>query len=76
MRALRGRAGTSQHDELVNWRYDYLIWAGLDSGLAELVAGDQRWDLHALLELAERGCPPVLAARILAPIDDEEGARA
>jgi hypothetical protein len=25
-------------------------------------------DLHALLELVERGCPPRLAARILAPI--------
>jgi hypothetical protein len=27
-------------------------------------------DLHALLALLDRGCPPELAARILAPIDD------
>jgi hypothetical protein len=28
-------------------------------------------DLHALIELVERGCPPVLAARILAPLEHE-----
>jgi hypothetical protein len=26
-------------------------------------------DLHAMIELLERGCPPRLAARILAPFD-------
>jgi hypothetical protein len=31
-------------------------------------------DLHALLELVGRGCPPVLAARILSPAEGE-GAR-
>ena len=31
-------------------------------------------DLHALLQLVERGCPPVLAARILAPADGEGAA--
>jgi hypothetical protein len=25
-------------------------------------------DLHALLELVDRGCPPELAARILSPV--------
>jgi hypothetical protein len=28
-------------------------------------------DLHELIELVERGCPPALAARILAPLDRE-----
>jgi hypothetical protein len=28
--------------------------------------------LHALIELVERGCPPELALRILAPLDDGE----
>ena len=28
-------------------------------------------DLHALIELVEHGCPPELAARILAPLDEE-----
>jgi hypothetical protein len=35
-------------------------------------ARDLRWDLHAPLELLERGRPPPLAARILAPADDQE----
>ena len=29
-------------------------------------------DLHALLELVDRGCPPRLAVRILAPITRPE----
>ena len=29
------------------------------------------YDLHALIELVERGCPPELAVRILAPLDEE-----
>ena len=71
MHALRGSAVTDRR-ELVSWRYQYLTSAGLDPTLAMLVAADLRWDLHALLELLERGCPPALAARILAPADDEE----
>jgi hypothetical protein len=35
--------------------------------LAQWVAADPRFDLHALLELVDRGCPPPLAVRILAP---------
>jgi hypothetical protein len=38
------------------------------------LARDPRTDLHALLELVDRGCRPELAARILAPLDgDEDG---
>jgi hypothetical protein len=33
------------------------------------VPADDGVDLHELLVLIDRGCPPVLAARILAPID-------
>jgi hypothetical protein len=35
------------------------------------VANDSRYDLHALIELVERGCDPQLAVRILAPLDAE-----
>jgi hypothetical protein len=28
-------------------------------------------DLHALLDLVDKGCPPQLAARILAPLDEQ-----
>jgi hypothetical protein len=38
--------------------------------LADTLAKDRRIDLHAMLELVDRGCPPRLAARILAPLDD------
>lgn len=67
----RGAAG-QQRAELTSWRFEYLVWAGLDAALAQAVAADPRWDLHALLQLVERGCPAALAARILAPADDEE----
>jgi len=46
--------------------------AGFDSDLAEVLARDLRTDVHALLELVDAGCPPALAARILAPLDDRE----
>jgi hypothetical protein len=34
------------------------------------LAEDCAIDLHAVLELVDRGCPPTLAARILAPLHD------
>ena len=37
--------------------------------LAAGLAADRRYDVHALIELVELGCPPDLAARILAPLD-------
>ena len=55
-------------DPLDNWRRRRLIVAGFDAPLAAWVA-DSGIDLHELLVLIDRGCPPQLAARILAPID-------
>ena len=75
MHALHRGVGTDPRDELISWRCQYLTSAGLDPALARSVAGDLRWDLHALLQLLERGCPASLAARILAPVDDEEARR-
>jgi hypothetical protein len=40
--------------------------------LADRLARDTAFDLHALLELVDRDCPPALAARIVAPLDSEE----
>ena len=54
-------------DEVFRWRRDQLVCAGFPRSLAASVAGDGRFDLHALIELVERGCPPPLAVRILAP---------
>jgi hypothetical protein len=51
------------------WRLCWLIDAGFERVLADRLAGDPSIDLHALLELVDRGCPPALAARILGPVD-------
>ena len=56
------------------WRRDQLTAAGFPLPLAGSVAADPSYDLHALIELAERGCSPELAVRIVAPL--EEGAAA
>jgi hypothetical protein len=63
-----------QADEVVRWRRRQLTGAGFGDPLASRLAGDPRWDLHALIELVERGCPPELAARILAPLEEAEAA--
>jgi hypothetical protein len=56
---------------LAAWREQRLLRAGVDADLAAMLAADCALDLHATIELIERGCPPALAARILAPFDHE-----
>jgi hypothetical protein len=63
-----------QVDEVVRWRREQLVDTGFSLPLAAEVANDARYDLHALIELVERGCPPELAARILAPLAQEPSA--
>ncbi|HZA57718.1 MAG TPA: hypothetical protein VE523_00865 [Solirubrobacterales bacterium] len=58
-------------EDVSAWRRERLARAGFDEGVAARLAGDFAIDLHALLELVERGCRPDLAARILAPLDGE-----
>lgn len=57
----------------VAWRARRLLAAGFPRALATRLAGDEHVDVHALLELVDRGCPPDLAARILEPIDGDPG---
>jgi hypothetical protein len=52
-----------------DWRRDTLVRAGFEPGLSAAVAGDPRIDVHEMLELVDRGCPPDLAVRILAPLE-------
>jgi hypothetical protein len=52
-----------------DWRRRRLIAAGFDASLATRLACDDDVDLHELLVLLDRGCPPELAARIVAPLD-------
>jgi hypothetical protein len=55
---------------VIGWRRGRLVAAGFAPDLAARLARDCGIDLHAVLELIDRGCPPALAARILAPLDD------
>ncbi len=67
MKPIRTESGR-RRDALGDWRRRRLIAAGFDAPLAVALAeGDA--DLHELLVLVDRGCPPPLAARILAPLD-------
>jgi hypothetical protein len=59
---------------VTSWRRDRLIEAGFPLPLASRLARDSRYDLHAVIELVERGCPPELALRILAPLEQETAA--
>lgn len=55
-------------DPVTMWRAICLRNARFSPLLAERLARDHDRDLHALLELTDRGCPPDLAVRILAPV--------
>ena len=57
--------------EIVSWRRRQLLASGFPCSLARRVAHDTAYDLHALIELVEHGCPPALAVRILAPLEQE-----
>lgn len=56
-------------DEVVAWRARRLRRAGFAPADARRVAADGVIDLHALIALTERGCPPALAIRILTPLE-------
>lgn len=61
-------------DEVVRWRCEQLVESGFAAPLASTVAKNAHYDLHALIELVERGCQPDLAVRILAPVEEESAA--
>jgi hypothetical protein len=66
----QGLDSSAKPDRVVAWRIDRLRDGGFPPRLAETLARDTRYDLHALLELTDRGCAAELAARILAPIEE------
>ena len=53
------------------WREARLHLAGFDHETASRLAREDAIDLHELLDFIDRGCPPHLAARILAPLDSK-----
>lgn len=59
--------------DVTTWRRCRLLDAGFPVQLATVLAGTASVDVHALLQLVDRGCPPELAARILSPLDPTGG---
>ena len=64
---LRRRQPTSE--SYLDWRTRCLLNAGFEWPLARGLARDTAFDLHELLDLVDRGCPPELAVRIAAPVE-------
>jgi hypothetical protein len=63
---------SSNHAQWVRWREQCLRGAGFTADLAERLSRMDGIDLHQLLELVDHGCPPQLAARILAPLEEHD----
>jgi hypothetical protein len=59
--------------DVIAWRKRRLEQAGFDAPLAARFGADPRVDVHAILDLVDRGCPAPLAARIHAPLDADSG---
>jgi hypothetical protein len=55
----------TETERVERWRADELLRVGFDVETATVLAAEPGVDLHAALDMVERGCPPDLAARIL-----------
>lgn len=62
--------------DVVRWRRQRLVSAGFGDELAAALALERGVDLHAILDLVDRGCPPALAARIMSSHEAGIGADA
>ena len=58
-----------REDDLLAWRVDRLLTAGFSEREALVLVRCGGVDLHAVLDLIDRGCSPWLAARITASLD-------
>jgi hypothetical protein len=67
-------ASEREAHSVIAWRRQQLVDSGFPLPLATRVSEDARYDLHALIELVERGCQAELAVRILAPLEREDAA--
>ena len=54
-------------DPVIQWRIRRLAAAGVQPALASRVARVHGFDVHAVLDLLDRGCPVELAVRIVDP---------
>lgn len=55
----------TEEERVLSWRQSSLLAVGYDLRLALKLALRPDVDLHAAIELAQAGCPPETAARIL-----------
>ena len=62
------RAFEERSSDVTEWRRERLVETGFTLPLAARLARDPGYDVHALVDLVGRGCPPELAAQILAPL--------
>jgi hypothetical protein len=69
---MESKKASPADSRLSDWRARRLTAAGFSAREAYELAIDERVDLHALLELIDRGCPPPLAVRITAPLEDSQ----
>lgn len=70
--ALPTASAGNPRSDVEAWRLRRLVDADFPLPLARELAATPGIDLHALLALRDRGCPPELAARILAPVDSRD----
>ncbi len=66
-----GGSAAIRHPEVVSWRREQLLAAGFGREESDDLARNCAIDLHALIELVERGCPTAVAVRIFAPLEHE-----
>jgi hypothetical protein len=71
----RENAGSRTSSDLALWRESRLRQAGFDPQTALELAAEKSIDFHELLDLVDRGCPPHLAGRIVAPLESESESR-
>ena len=62
-------APRDEGERIVAWRARLLRDAGFPATLAARMAALRGVDIHELLSLVDRGCPPELAVRIAGPLD-------
>ena len=55
----------TESERVERWRTDELLRVGFDFETATVLAAEPGVDLHAAIDMIERGCSPDLAARIL-----------
>ena len=55
----------TETERVERWRLEELLRAGYEDDAARELAARPDIDLHAAVDLVQRGCPPNIAARIL-----------